>query len=155
MKDIYETVGKTFSVMWVFMADSLAEMIPWLVVMFSVIVCDLITGCRKSFTMGEEVRFSRAFRATMGKTVTYFSFVLMVVFIERAAGGEYNIDKWSILFICFIEFCSIISNILKPKGYNINIIGLLSVINKKAFNIDKEDTKDVLIRKDKEKDNTL
>lgn len=149
MKEVYTTVGKCFSVMWVFMVESLAEMMPWLVVMFSVIICDLITGCRRSFIMGEEVRFSRAFRATMGKMVTYFSFVLMVVFIEKAAGGEYSIDKWSILFICFIEFCSIISNILKPKGYDINVIGLLSVLGKKAFNIDKEDTKDVITKDDK------
>jgi phage-related holin len=149
--DIYGTVTKSFSVMWVFMVNSLAEILIWLLVMFSVVVCDLIAGSRRCLLMGEKWGFSTAWRRTFGKMVTYFSFVLMVVFIERAVDGNYGIDKWSILFICFLEGCSILSNIMKPKGYNVNITAFISLFAKKIFNIDKEDSKELIIKDKEEK----
>lgn len=132
-----------------FIMQSLDHMIPWLIVSFSVIICDLAFGVRKSLLMNEEVRFSGAIRRTMGKMVTYFAFVCMVVMINIASGDKWNIDIYSCLFVCFIEFCSIISNILKPKGYDFNILKALGVFCKKVFNVDKEDVSEI-ITKDKE-----
>lgn len=132
-----------------FIMQSLEHMIPWLIVSFSVIICDLAFGVRKSLLMNEEVRFSGAIRRTMGKMVTYFAFVCMVVMINIASGNKWNIDIYSCLFVCFIEFCSIISNILKPKGYDFNILKALGVFCKKVFNVDKEDVSEI-ITKDKE-----
>lgn len=132
-----------------FIMQSLEHMIPWLIVSFSVIICDLAFGVRKSLLMNEEVRFSGAIRRTMGKMVTYFAFVCMVVMINIASGDKWNIDIYSCLFVCFIEFCSIISNILKPKGYDFNILKALGVFCKKVFNVDKEDVSEI-ITKDKE-----
>lgn len=132
-----------------FIIQSLEHMIPWLIVSFSVIICDLAFGVRKSLLMNEEVRFSGAIRRTMGKMVTYFAFVCMVVMINIASGDNWNIDIYSCLFVCFIEFCSIISNILKPKGYDFNILKALGVFCKKVFNVDKEDVSEI-ITKDKE-----
>ena len=132
-----------------FIVQSLEHMIPWLIVSFSVIVCDLAFGVRKSLLMNEEVRFSGAIRRTMGKMVTYFAFVCMVVMINIASGDKWNIDIYSCLLICFIEFCSIISNILKPKGYDFDILKALGLFGKKVFNVDKEDISDI-ITKDKE-----
>lgn len=132
-----------------FIVQSLEHMIPWLIVSFAVIICDLAFGVRKSLLMNEEVRFSGAIRRTMGKMVTYFAFVCMVVMINIASGGKWNIDIYSCLFVCFIEFCSIISNILKPKGYDFNILKALGVFCKKVFNVDKEDVSEI-ITKDKE-----
>lgn len=132
-----------------FIIQSLEHMIPWLIVSFSVIICDLAFGVRKSLLMNEEVRFSGAIRRTMGKMVTYFAFVCMVVMINIASGGKWNIDIYSCLFVCFIEFCSIISNILKPKGYDFNVLKALGVFCKKVFNVDKEDVSEI-ITKDKE-----
>lgn len=131
-----------------FVSTSINMMIPWLFVMFSVIFCDLMAGISKSQKLGEEIRLSRAFRDTMGKSVTYFSFVVMVVFIENVSDVP-TISKWSILLICFIEGCSIISNILKPKGYSFDVVAALGILLKKLFSIDKEDVKDV-IKKDEE-----
>lgn len=65
-----------------FIMESLEHMIPWLIVSFSVVVCDLAFGIRKSLLMKENVRFSTAIRRTMGKMVTYFAFVCMVVMIN-------------------------------------------------------------------------
>lgn len=132
-----------------FIVQSLEHMIPWLIVSFSVIICDLAFGVRKSLLMNEEVRFSGAIRRTMGKMVTYFAFVCMVVMINIASGDKWNIDIYSCLFVCFIEFCSIVSNILKPKGYDFNVLKALGIFGKKVFNIDKEDVSEI-ITKDKE-----
>lgn len=132
-----------------FIIQSLEHMIPWLIVSFSVIICDLAFGVRKSLLMNEEVRFSGAIRRTMGKMVTYFAFVCMVVMINIASGDKWNIDIYSCLFVCLIEFCSIISNILKPKGYDFNVLKALGIFCKKVFNVDKEDVSEI-ITKDKE-----
>lgn len=148
---VQEAVNVGFlMVAWGFILDSLQKIIVWLIVMFSVIICDLIAGCRRSLIMNEEVRFSSALRRTMGKTVTYFSFVIMVVMINQAVGDNCHIDKWAILFVCFIEGSSIISNILRPKGYDINMVQILSILTKRIFNIDSEDTKKIITKIKKE-----
>lgn len=102
--------------------------------------------------MKENVRFSTAIRRTMGKMVTYFAFVCMVVMINIASGNKWNIDVYSCLLVCFIEFCSIISNILIPKGYNFNMIKALGLFGKKVLDVDKEDISEI-ITKDKEENN--
>ena len=134
-----------------FIADSLAHVISWLIVSFCVVMCDLAFGVRKSFLMNEEVRFSTALRRTIGKLITYFAFVCMVVTINIASGSKFDIDIYSCLLVCFIEFCSILSNILKPKGYSFNAIKAAGVIFGKVANIDKS-CMDEVITKDKEGD---
>lgn len=118
------------------MQESIGHMIPWLIVTGAVIVCDLIFGIRKSLIMEEEVRFSSAVRRTMGKMVTYFSFVVMVAMIDVAAGGDRQIDKWACLTVCFIEGVSIIGNLLRPKGYNVNVIKAVSLFFSKKLGVD-------------------
>ena len=116
-----------------FIGQTLSHMIPWLMVTAAVILCDLAFGVRKSLIMGDEVRFSRAVRNTMGKMVTYFAFVCMVCMICVASGEQYGIDKWSCLLVCFIEGCSIVGNILKPKGIDFNLLGAFREIGKATF----------------------
>lgn len=144
------TTGGFASIASAFVRESLSHMIPWLIVTLAVIVCDLAFGIRKSKMMSEEVRFTRACRRTMGKIVTYFSFVCMVCMINTASGGEYGIDKWSCLFVCFLEFCSIVSNILKPKGYSLNVREIISIIIGKVARIDKNDI-DGIIKEENDK----
>lgn len=119
-----------------FVRDSLAHMVPWLIATAAVVVCDLCFGIRKSMAMGEDIRVSKAVRRTMGKMVTYFSFVCMVCMVSVAAGADLAIDKWSCLLVCGIEFCSIVSNILKPKGYTLNIKTLVTAIASRAAKTD-------------------
>ena len=97
--------------------------------------------------MGEKVRFSRAIRATMGKMVTYFAFVCMVCMINVAAQLDWRLDVYSCLFVCFIEGCSIIGNILKPKGLTVDILGAAKVFIKKVAKVDTEDVREI-IKKD-------
>ena len=130
-----------------FLQESIGHIIPWMIVTACVIVCDLVVGIRKSLMMGENVRFSTACRRTIGKMVSYFTFVVMVAVVDVAANGGGMIDKWACLLVCFIEFSSIMSNILKPKGYDINIGKLVAVVFGKRFGLPKEDIEGIIEKK--------
>ena len=132
-----------------FIQESLSHMIPWLIATFAVILCDLVFGIRKSMMMKEKIRFSMAARRTMGKTVTYFAFVCTVCAVEVASGESYGIDKWSCLVVCFVEFSSILSNILKPKGYTLNFRNLFSAVIGKVSKVDKESIEGIIEEEDK------
>lgn len=150
-KVTHQAVAGVFSSIAVsFVMEGLKAMVPWLIVMFMVIVVDLITGTRKSISMGEPVRFSRAWRITMGKMVMYFSFVIMVVMINMASGSRFDIDIYACLFVCGIELCSIISNILKPKGYTFNMIKAIGILAGKLLCVNREEVEE-LVTKDKKK----
>ena len=130
-----------------FLQESIGHVIPWLIVAACVIVCDLVVGIRKSLMMGEQVRFSSACRRTLGKMVSYFMFVIMVSVIDVAANGGGVIDKWACLLVCFIEFSSIMSNILKPKGYDVNFAKLVAVVFGKRFDVAKKDIEEIIEKK--------
>lgn len=136
--------GAASAVLPLFIRDTLSHMIPWLIATFAVILCDLAFGIRKSMMMKEKIRFSTAVRRTMGKTVTYFAFVCTVCAVEVASGESYGIDKWSCLVVCFVEFSSILSNILKPKGYSLNLKELVALLIGKVSNIDKKDIENII-----------
>ena len=121
-----------------FLYESIGHIIPWLIVAACVIVCDLVVGIRKSLMIGEQVRFSSACRRTLGKMCSYFMFVIMVAVIDVAANGGGTIDKYACLLVCFIEGCSIINNILKPKGLSVDLNKLFGTITQKKFGIDME-----------------
>ena len=127
-----------------FVAESLSHMVPWLIASAAVILCDLCFGIRKSMMMGEEVRVSRAVRRTMGKMVTYFSFVCMVCMVSVAAGSDCGNAKWACLLVCGIEFMSIISNILKPKGYSLNVKAIVAAVFGRALGGSKKEYEDVI-----------
>lgn len=109
----------------VFLHDTFRTMLPWIMVMLSVVLCDLIAGIRKSLKLGIHVSWSMAFRETMGKMITYVAFVLMVAMIDAASGHNYNVATWGCLFICALEGGSILSNILKPYGIDITPKGIV------------------------------
>lgn len=131
-----------------FLNESIGHIIPWMVATFFVILCDLVVGIRKCLLMGDEVRFSSACRRTIGKMVSYFTFVIMVAVIDVAAHGGGVIDKWACLAVCLIEFSSIISNILKPKGYDINLIKFIAVLFGKKFDVAKKDIEEIIVKND-------
>ncbi|MCD7721233.1 MAG: hypothetical protein LUI09_03290 [Prevotellaceae bacterium] len=111
-----------------FLRESVAEMIPWLITMFAAILCDLVSALRRCRLTGEEVRISRAVRNTMGKTVTYTSFTLLVCMVEVACDKSMHLDRWACLIVILVEICSVISNLLKPKGYDIDIARMVTDI---------------------------
>ena len=131
-----------------FLQESIGHIIPWLIVTACVIVCDLVVGIRKCLMMGQEVRFSSACRRTIGKIVSYFTFVVMVAVVDVAANGGGTIDKWACLLVCFIEFSSIMSNILTPKGYDVNFAKLVAVVFGKRFDVEKKEIEEIIEKKE-------
>ena len=113
-----------------FLQESIGHVIPWIIVTFCVILCDLVVGIR-----------------TIGKIVSYFTFVVMVSVVDVAANGGGVIDKWACLLVCFIEFSSIMSNILKPKGYDVNFAKLIAVVFGKRFDVAKKDIEEIIEKK--------
>jgi hypothetical protein len=113
-----------------FVQQSVKLMVPWLIVMLSVILTDLIFGIRKSMKLGVHVSISTAVRNTMGKMVTYFSFVVMVCFIDAALSGNSTVAKWSCALVCVVEGVSIIGNMLKPYGMDFSLAELVRTVIK-------------------------
>ena len=134
-----------------FFRESIGHIVPWMTVAACVIVCDLVVGIRKSLMMNEEVRFSTACRRTLGKMVSYFTFVIMVAVIDVAANGGGTIDKWACLAVCLIEFSSIMSNILKPKGIEINVAKLLAIVFGKKYGVEKKDIEEMFEKNNHQK----
>lgn len=142
--DIYSLGTKAMAFAGIFIMEALEHLIQWFIVMALVIFTDLVSALAKCWRMGEHIRVSRGLRDTMSKSVTYFSFVVMMVFLNTALKDQYNLDKWAILFVCFVEGCSIINNMLKPKGYEINLNAIISIVlDKLGFK-----TNDDIIKKD-------
>ena len=100
-------------------------MIPWFIVMLSVVFTDLVSGIWKAYKLQIPIRVSRGFRDTMGKLIVYFAFVVMICCWNVAAGSEYNYSKWAALLIIVIEGGSIIGNILKPHGIDISMNAII------------------------------
>lgn len=155
IKDFGSAVASTTTVMIVtFMEQSIHAMMPWLIVMFAVILCDFIAGIRKSLILKLEVRWSSAFRRTMGKMVTYFSFVMMIVLVNNASQDDWHLDKWMCLLVCLLEVISIFGNILKAKGLQLDTKAVLTLFFSKMLRVSREEVKDI-VRETDEKDNDI
>lgn len=131
----------------VFLQDTFKTMLPWIMVMLSVVTCDLIAGLRKSLKLGVHISWSMAFRETMGKMVVYVAFVLMVAMIDAASEHSFHIALWGCLFICALEGGSIISNILKPYGIDISPKTIVKLFSQKVANLSTEEA-DELVNSD-------
>ena len=115
-----------------FIGDAIIVMLPWLMAMFSVILADLISGVRKSKKLKVRVSWTTAARETMGKMVTYLSFVMAAAMIDVAANGNAMIARWGCLIVCALEGGSVISNLFRPYGIVISAKGILKLIMKRT-----------------------
>lgn len=146
---VINTTTSSFAVMaTVFLQDSIKHMIPWLIASFAFVVCDLIARIRRCLLMDEQVRFSKAMRDTLGKMVFYFSAICMFSMVCVASGELYHIDRWSCLFIYFVELCSIIHNWLAPKGIDINFNKLAALLFSKKFGGERKEYEDIIEKKE-------
>lgn len=126
--------------------QALEPLVNWLLVMTFIIIADLVSGIRKHYLLQDEpIRFSKGVRDTMGKCVTYYSFVVAFVMIEVASDHIMHIDRWACLSVCAIESFSIVNNLLKPHGLQLSLQGLMRVLGKKV-DIDADE----IVKKDNE-----
>lgn len=119
------TGGMIVPILLTFLGEAITLMIPWFVVMFTIVFCDLAAGLWKSYKLKINIRLSKACRETMGKLIVYFAFVIMICCINVALNGTFDFAKWSALLIVCVEGGSIVANILKPHGINISLNAIL------------------------------
>ena len=119
------TGGALIPILMTFLGEAVVQMIPWFIAIMSVIIADLISGIWKSFKLEIPIRFSKACRETMGKTIVYFAFVVMACCINVAEKGEFNWSRWIALFVIVLELGSMVSNVLKPHGINVSLSAIL------------------------------
>ena len=117
-------VGDLFS-------NGVQHTMPWLIAMTLVVVVDLLTGLRKCWMLGIDIRWSKGYRATLSKLVCYWAFACCAVMVQEACNNAYNIAMWACLSVIAIEGISIVGNILKPHGYTINLQALTKNIGKR------------------------
>ena len=140
-------VNGTFTVIvgdW--FSNGVQHTMPWLVAMTLVVIVDLLTGLRKCWMLGTDIRWSKGYRATLSKLVCYWAFACGAVMVQEACNNAYNIAMWACLSVIAIEGISIVGNILKPHGYTINLQALAKNIGKR-YGVDT----DGVIRKEKKK----
>jgi hypothetical protein len=106
-------------------AQSVAIMLPWLVVMTAFVLADLAAGVRKSYKLGVKVSWSTALRETGGKWVTYLAIILAVCLLNVVAMDSDTLAKWTCLAIMALEGGSVVSNLLRPYGIVVTPKGVL------------------------------
>lgn len=106
-------------------AQSVAMMLPWLVVMTAFVLADLAAGIRKSYKLGVKVSWSTALRETGGKWVTYLAIILAVCLLNVVATDSDTLAKWTCLGIMALEGGSVVSNLLRPYGIVVTPKGVL------------------------------
>lgn len=97
-----------------FFENSLERMIPYFFICGIVIILDLWFGVQAAKIRKEEVRISRAFRRTFGKTVEYFAWSVLASSLSVATGYEI-IQTGLMLIVIGIECISIFQNWLTIK----------------------------------------
>ena len=141
-------VNGTFTVIvgdW--FSNGVQHSMPWLIAMTLVVVVDLLTGLRKCWMLGIDIRWSKGYRATLSKLVCYWAFACCAVMVQEACNNAYNIAMWACLSVIAIEGISIVGNIIKPHGYSINLQALAKSIGKR-YGVD---TDGVICKKKKKK----
>lgn len=145
----YNSIGGGFgAIASAFVIESLEQMVGWLIALTAVVFCDLVAGISRLLKQKQKVRFSKACRDTLAKFTTYFAVVVCFAFIEVAAKTDVPIEKYACLFVIFIESCSIASNILKYHGYQLDLNKVLSIILKKKFDVETEDSNGIITKND-------
>ena len=113
-------------------AQSVAIMLPWLLVMTAFVLADLAAGIRKSFKLGVRVSWSTALRETGGKWITYLAIILAVCLLNVVATEGDSFAKWTCLAIMALEGGSVVSNVLRPYGIIVTPKGVLMWLLKRS-----------------------
>jgi hypothetical protein len=123
--------GGTSVVMTAFLAEVIADMLPFLIVAVIVILVDLIFGIRAAQHRKEEVRYSRAFRRTVSKMFEYVCWVTLSS--SLAVAFHFPALEWIILGAVILnEVVSIASNWCEIHGIRIKGLNLPKIIGEKV-----------------------
>lgn len=136
--------GIVSSVLTLYLKKVIVEMIPWLVVAFVIIICDLICTIYEKYKLGEKIRFSGGWRDTLFKAAKYYVVVTLACTIDVAANSGGTLAKGICIFVCALEGCSIVRHLLKPHGVDVDLGKIISMLISKKFNIDNKIVNDAI-----------
>ena len=143
-----QVAGLGGAVLSTFLADSIEKMLPWLVVMTALIMCDLIAGVCKAWKLGERVTINRAIRDTTAKACTYYSGVVFACFFQVATSDDTEWCEIAAKIFSAVEGVSILRNIFQWHGYNLDGKGLLALVLHRIFGGEKQDIKELIKNKE-------
>ncbi len=116
----------------------------WVLPCVFAVFVDLIYGIKAANYRKERVTFSSALRRTGSKLLGYSCWIIMAVACQLAFGVRW-MTPTLMGIVLFIEFCSIMCNVLEPKGKTINSNAIIRWIAKR---LGTETEEDVIISKD-------
>lgn len=145
-----QVAGLGGAVLSTFLAGSIEKMLPWLVVMTALIMCDLIAGVCKAWKLGERVTINRAIRDTTAKACTYYSGVVFACFFQVATSDDTEWCEIAAKIFSAVEGVSILRNIFQWHGYNLDGKGLLALVLHRIFGGEKNDFSKIIKKEDEE-----
>lgn len=108
-----------FAVLGAAIVDFYAHLSGWLLLAAGLILLDLRFGIKAARIRGEEIRFSRAWRRTINKSVDYLGWVTVAEMLSRTFGvtlGEPVVSKGVLMVVYLIELSSCFNNYFEYKG---------------------------------------
>lgn len=108
-----------FAVMGAAMVDFYAHLEWWLYLASGMLLLDLRFGIKAAQVRGEVIRFSRAWRRTLNKSIDYLGWVTVAEMLSRTFGvtiGEPVVSKGVLMIIYAIELSSCLNNYFEYKG---------------------------------------
>ena len=101
-----------------FFTDSIMHAIPWMICAAPLILLDLNWGIKAARHRGEVIRFSKAFRKTVGKTFEYLCWIILASTLALAFTRQWI--EWAVLGAVIVnELASVVGNYFETKGLTI------------------------------------
>lgn len=108
-----------FAVLGAAIVDFYSHLEWWLLLAAGLILLDLRFGIKAAAVRGEEIRFSRAWRRTINKSIDYLGWVTVAEMLSRTFGvtlGEPIVSKGVLFIVYAIELSSCFNNYFEYKG---------------------------------------
>lgn len=107
-----------FAVLGAAIEDFYSHLSSWLVLAVGLLLLDLRFGIKAARIRGETIRFSRAWRRTINKSIDYLGWVTVAEMLSRTFGvslGEPVVSKGVLIVIYMIELSSCLNNYFEYK----------------------------------------
>lgn len=108
-----------FAILGAAIVDFYSHLSGWLLLAAGLLLLDLRFGIKAARVRGEEIRFSRAWRRTINKSVDYLGWVTVAEMLSRTFGvslGKPVVSMGILMAIYIIELTSCLNNYFEYKG---------------------------------------
>lgn len=108
-----------FAVLGAAIVDFYSHLSGWLLLAAGLLLLDLRFGIKAARVRGETIRFSRAWRRTINKSIDYLGWVTVAEMLSRTFGvsiGEPVLSMGVLMAVYLIELSSCLNNYFEYKG---------------------------------------